>query len=110
MLKKLTEDYIAYFTGKNLSGIEMLLADRFVLEDPVVKRIEDKEEALHAIQKIFDSCQTLSFQANNIYQDGNTTLIEFILKLDNTILSGVDIIEWHNGKMQQLRAYLDIPK
>lgn len=110
MLKNLTEEYIHHFTTKNLSGIESMLADSFILEDPVIKRIESKVEAIKAIKAIFDSCQDLSFSAKNIYVDGNTTLIEFSLKLDSVTLTGVDIIEWSEGKMHQLRAYLDIPK
>lgn len=87
-----------------------MLANDFILEDPVIKRIEGKTEAIKAIKAIFDSCQDLSFSAKNIYVDGNTTLVEFSLKLDNVMLTGVDIIEWSEGKMQQIRAYLDIPK
>ena len=42
-------------------------------------------------------------------QNSDANFIEFILKLDNTILAGIDIIEWENNKMKELRAYLDIP-
>jgi ketosteroid isomerase-like protein len=110
MLKKLTQKYIEAFNAKNLDKCAELFTDDFALEDPVVKRIEGKEEVLKAIKGIFDSCTTLDFNAKNIYQDNQTTIIEFILKLDNTILTGTDIIEWENNKMKELRAYLDIPK
>jgi ketosteroid isomerase-like protein len=110
MLKKLTQKYIEAFNAKNLDKCAELFVDDFALEDPVVKRIEGKEEVLKAIKGIFDSCTTLDFNAKNIYQDNQTTIIEFILKLDNTILTGTDIIEWENNKMKELRAYLDIPK
>ena len=52
----------------------------------------------------------MDFSAKNIYQDGQTTIIEFILKLDDTVLTGTDIIEWEDNKMKELRAYLDVPK
>ncbi|MDD4855878.1 MAG: nuclear transport factor 2 family protein [Sulfuricurvum sp.] len=111
MLKDLTKQYVDAFNSKNIDKIVTLFADNFALEDPVVKRIEGKKEVLVAIQGIFNSCERLSFEAKNIYQDNQTTIIEFTLKLDETILTGTDIIEWNdNGTMSELRAYLDIPK
>lgn len=110
MLKKLTQKYIESFNNKDLGDLSELFLNDFALEDPVVKRIEGKEKVLSAIKEIFDSCENLSFKGKNIYQDNQTTIIEFILKLDNTILTGTDIIEWEDNKMKELRAYLDIPK
>ena len=110
MLKKLTKKYIEAFDSKDLDRCANLFTDDFALEDPVVRRIEGKEEVLKAIKSIFDSCTTLDFSAKNIYQDNQTTIIEFTLKLDNTTLTGTDIIEWEDNKMKELRAYLDIPK
>ena len=110
MLKELTQKYIEAFDTKNVESIAVLLRDDFALEDPVVKRIVGKTQVLEAIQSIFNSCQTLSFKAKNIYQDGETTIIEFILQLDEKTLTGTDIIEWKDGRMKELRAYLDLPK
>lgn len=110
MLKELTRDYIEAFNNKDLEKISELVTDDFALEDPVVKRIESKKEVLKAIKDIFESCEILDFIAKNIYQDNQTTIIEFSLKLDDTILIGTDIIEWEDNKMKELRAYLDIPK
>lgn len=110
MLKELAEKYIEAFNNKDLDKCAQLFTDDFALEDPVVKRVEGKKEVLKTIKGIFDSCSTLDFNAKNIYQDENTTIIEFTLKLDDIVLSGTDIIEWENNKMKELRAYLDIPK
>lgn len=110
MLKELTKQYIEAFNSKDLEKCAKLFTEAFALEDPVVKRIEGKEEVLKAIKGIFDSCTTLDFSAKNIYQDNQTTIIEFTLKLDDTVLIGTDIIEWQDNKMKELRAYLDIPK
>ena len=110
MLKTLTQQYIDAFDRKDLAAVGALLAPEFTLEDPVVKRIEGKAAALDMMRGLFDGCAALSFRARNIYVDGDTTLIEFTLALDATQLQGVDIIEWRDGKMVALRAYLDIPK
>ncbi|MBS4235909.1 nuclear transport factor 2 family protein [Campylobacter vulpis] len=110
MLKTLTKTYIKAFNDKDLKGVEALLDEDFILEDPAVKRIEGKQKALGAIESIFSSCENLSFSAKNIYEDGQTTFIEFILKLDEVRLEGVDILEWKEGKIKECRAYLDLPK
>lgn len=110
MLKELTKNYIEAFDSKDLEKCAELFMENFALEDPVVRRIEGKTEVLKAIKSIFDSCTELDFSAKKIYQDGQTTIIEFILKLDDTTLTGTDIIEWEDNKMKELRAYLDIPK
>ncbi|MFQ6343004.1 nuclear transport factor 2 family protein [Campylobacter sp. VTCC 70190] len=110
MLKKLTEKYISAFNDKNLKEVANLLDDNFALEDPVVKRIEGKDKCLLAIQNIFESCKELNFSAKNIFQDKDITFIEFILILDGNRIEGVDIIEWRDERIIELRAYLDIPK
>ena len=109
MLKELTKKYIESFNNQDLVQLSSLFHSDFALEDPVVKRVEGKEKVLKTIKGIFDSCNALSFKAKNIYQDDNITIIEFILDLDETTLTGIDVIEWDNGKMKELRAYLDIP-
>lgn len=110
MLKHLTEKYILAFSNKDLEAISSMLADDFVLEDPVVKRLKGKKAALEAISNIFNGCNKIEFFAKNIFRDGDTTMIEFVLLLDSTRLEGVDILNWYDGKIQELRAYLDIPK
>lgn len=110
MLRELTEQYILSFNRKDLAAIEKLLADEFTLEDPVVKRVEGRHQSLVAIEKIFESCESLSFIAKGIYVDGTTTLIEFSLELDSTRIEGVDVIEWDGTLMKSMRAYLNFPK
>jgi hypothetical protein len=110
MLIELTKQYIDAFDTKNVIKLSDLLSDSFSIEDPVVKRIEGKSECIEAIKNIFDSCDKLSFQAKNLYLHKQTTIIEFMLQIDDVVLEGVDIIEWKNNKMHALRAYLDIPR
>lgn len=57
---------------------------------------------------IFASCQTMSFVARNIYQDGDTAPIAFVLTIDGKVLTGMDLIEWQGNKMRALRACLDV--
>jgi ketosteroid isomerase-like protein len=110
MIKQLTEDYISAFSRRDLAAVGALLADGFALEDPVVRRIEGKPAALDMMAGMFKGCASLSFRAKNIYLAGDTSIVEFTLDIDSAHLEGVDIIEWRDGKMIELRAYLDIPK
>ena len=100
MLKELTQKYIKAFANKDSEAIASMLNEEFVLEDPVIKRVEGKEKALEAIKKIFASCSNLEFKAKNIFViDPNTTIIEFILQLDRVYLQGVDIIVFKDNQL-----------
>src|SRR5258708_12957550 len=95
-------------TKKDLRGCAALMHDTFSLEDPVVKRVDGKEAALAVVANIFSSVTDLRFRARNIFIDGNTSLIEFVLKLDGKVLTGVDVIEWRDGKITEFPAHLDL--
>lgn len=111
MIEQLTRKYAAAFAAKDLETIASLLADDFVLEDPVVVRVEGKAGALAEIQKIFDANPgKFRFQARNVYAAGQTSIMEFVLEVEGATLKGADIIEWRGERMAELRAYLDIPK
>ncbi len=110
MSLSLSKQYVAAFGARDLAAVGALLADQVSLEDPVVKRIDGKPAVLQMMAALFASCQTLAFTARQIYVDGDSSIIEFVLELDATRLQGADIIEWRDGKMHALRAYLDIPK
>ena len=109
MLTDLAKAYVEAFGEKDIDRVAQLLEEDFVLEDPVVSRVEGKKLALDVIQGIFNSCKFLSFRDRNIFEEGNITIVEFDLVLDETVLQGVDIIVWRGEKIQELRAYLDIP-
>lgn len=108
MLKTLTSRYVAAFNARDADACAALMHEDFVLEDPIVKRLEGRTAAMAAITGMFSGCETLSFVARNIFQDGDTTLIEFVLTIDGKTLTGVDVISWREGKMQEMRAYLDV--
>ena len=110
MIKELTQDYIQAFNNKDLNTLSAMFDENVVLEDPVVKRVEGKAAVLAAVEGIFKNAAQLSFGSRNIFVDGSTSLIEFRLRLGDLLLTGVDVIEWRDGKLRELRAYLDLPK
>lgn len=106
LLGLLTKKYVDFFNSKNIAGVAALLEDRFSLIDPHVKILNVKSDALDYIKKLFESNKDLSFVANNIYVDGNISIIEFTLNLGQKNYNGVDIIQWKDRKMVSMRAYL----
>lgn len=106
-LYSLTSAYVEAFDQRDLKAIGVLMAENFTLTDPEVKALTPRQAVLDYIAGIFANVQTrLSFQTENIFVDGDTSVIEFVLKLDNSTLHGVDLIAWQNGKMVSMRAYL----
>ncbi len=85
------------------------MTNDFVFEHPVVRRVVGKPAVIRLIDGIFASCKKLSFVANRIFADGDTTIIEFVLTLDARVFTGIDVIEWQSGKMREIRrAYRDV--
>ncbi len=109
MKLNLTEKYMKAFSDKDLNEISNLLHEQVVLEDPQVIRLEGKVAVIKNIDAIFKSAENISFVARNIYQDKTTTIIEFIININETRLTGVDVIEWKENKIISLRAYLNLP-
>jgi ketosteroid isomerase-like protein len=108
-LKELTKQYVASFNAKDTAACSDLMMNDFVFEHPFVKRVVGKAEAARFIGSVFSSCKRLSFVDKKIFTDGDTTIVEFVLTLDNRTFTGVDIIEWRSGKMREIRrAYRDL--
>lgn len=105
-LKLLTEVYIMAFNNNDLVGIADLMDDSFVLTDPNVRKLGPKDKVLEYLQKLFDGCKLLDFNARVILVDAPYTLVHFTLGLNETTYDGVDIIFWSEGKMQSIDAYL----
>jgi len=107
-IRKLTEAYIDRFNQGDLNGLATLFTEDFVLEDPFIKKITGKEPVLQFLEKIFRDHPQRSFRPRRIsVSNTNQSFIEFDLQLGGKTFSGIDIIEWDNGEMKILRAYLN---
>ena len=106
---ELTKQYIKAFSSKDITQISLIFDSNIVLEDPVIKRVKGKKNVLSYIESLFNSCQNLEFVAKNIFKTKTgQTIIEFELKVDDTVFLGVDILEWKDSNIVELRAYLDM--
>lgn len=103
---KLTEDYIVAFDARDLDQIAELLAEGFELTDPDVAALTPKKKVLEYLKELFDTHESLSFEAHSVLVDGDASVIHFTLTLDSIVLDGVDIITWNSGYMISMTAYL----
>jgi ketosteroid isomerase-like protein len=102
-----TEEYVAAFDQKNLDKVAQILTADAKLFDPANPNgIEGRDKIIEMIHGLFSQTKNLSFTAKNIFVDGENSIIEFVLKLDDKVLQGVDVIEWRERKIKELRAYL----
>lgn len=105
----LARHYAAFFASRNLSGVAALLNDDFVLEDPSVRTLQGKKDCLAYIGNLFHSNPSLAFDVKTVVSDDDRSVIEFLLRLGDTTYGGTDVIEWSNGRMAAMRAYLYSP-
>lgn len=108
-IKDLTIQFAKFFSNKDADSIGMLLADDFSLFDPSLQWLHGKETVLNMLKKQFDEITTIAYEVVNAFQDGNISILEFKISLDDLVLYGVDFMEWENGKMVELRCYYNPP-
>jgi hypothetical protein len=106
LLHRLTETYVKFFDTKNLAGIAAMLREDAVLSDPAVQGLSGRGAILDYVRNLYRDQPDLSFTAQNIWVDGQISMIEFSLTLGTQTMVGVDVIEWHGRQIGQLRAYL----
>lgn len=109
-LKNLTNEYFKAFSAKDKSKLRGLYAEDFSLRD-WLSEAKGRERVLDLNQQFFDAYQRLELEVLNIYVDGNITVSEIALNIDDPLegtkrLLIVDIIEFsEEGLMKSLRAY-----
>ncbi|HDM8439123.1 nuclear transport factor 2 family protein [Yersinia enterocolitica] len=105
-LNTLAELYVDAFNTKNIVALAHMMSDNIKLTDPDVD-ITGKDDVIEMLKKLFNKYERVQFKSKDIFVDGNTTLIEFTLKLNDDLVRGVDIIEWDQEKrIASLKAYL----
>lgn len=105
MIRDLTKKYVKVFDARNLGEILAMVTEDVFLSDPD-NVVYNKDELKALLEKIFSNFKKLSFKARNIVVEGNNSVIEFELQLDDLKLVGTDFIEWQGNKIKALRAYL----
>ena len=105
-LRELTQQYVAAFNARDIDGVAALLSKDFCLTDPSVTRLAPREKAVEYIHGLFIANSLLKFEAKTILVDGDSSVIHFILNIDGRVFCGIDLIQWRQGKMVSMNAYL----
>jgi hypothetical protein len=103
--KVLSQKFANSFNKKDTKGISTLLDNDFTLYDPDVKCVKGKEKVISLLSDQFSKTNNLTYKVKNIFQEKDTTILEFQITLDDLVLDGVDFIKWKNNKMIELRCY-----
>lgn len=102
--KSLSYKFAEYFSGKDLNQMATILDDNIAVYDPG-KVTTGKGNFLNLLKSNFDKTNTIIFRVLHVYQEGNTTVLEFKLAFDNNKYNGVDIFTWKNNKIVEIRCY-----
>lgn len=100
-----TAAYAEAFDRHDLAAISGMLADDVVLTDPA-GRFEGAAVRGY-VETLFATQPDLSFKPWRIQAcSAAQSLIEFQLTLEGKRFDGVDLLEWRNGRIGEIRAYL----
>lgn len=103
-----TKRYVDGFNRRDLEIVSELLANDIILYDPNEGKITGKSAVLDFVAKLFDENPELRFIAKRIICEANRSVIEFTLHLSSVSIHGCDVIQWVDGKITNLHAYLEI--
>ncbi len=95
-MENLIKDYITYFSKKDISSLEKLLAEDVKLIDWEILA-NGKKEVLDANKKIFDSFKSINVELKEIFIKDMTAacLLEILINNKDKI-KVVDIIKFNN--------------
>ena len=100
-----TKAYAEAFNRRDLVAITSMLAHDIVLTDPAGRF--EAAEARGYIETLLSANPDLSFRPTRIHACSDSqSLMEFQLSLSGKAFEGVDVLEWRNGKISEIRAYL----
>ena len=102
-----TFHYVQAFNQKNISALKDLFAEDCTLFDKNIGLLSGRVDVLAFLRTLFDTNDRTVLKANSIMAQEHASVIEFSLELDEITIRGCDIIEWADGKIIRIRAYLE---
>ena len=109
-MKKLVTEYFDAFASKDVEKLKELYADDVSLRD-WLSSASGKEDVLESNRRLFAAVTDITINQNDHYSSKNTVASEIDLVLrhndgteDNLLV--VDVIEFKDGKIKEIRAYL----
>ncbi|HSX38714.1 MAG TPA: nuclear transport factor 2 family protein [Chlamydiales bacterium] len=108
-MQNLTLQFAQFFNNKDALGIGSLLDDDFILYDPG-REVRGKANMVEEFQKQFRETEKVIYEVVNAYEDGRVGILEFRIAFGEKLFYGVDLLEWENGKIKELRCYYNPPE
>ncbi|MES9968515.1 MAG: nuclear transport factor 2 family protein [Candidatus Thiodiazotropha sp.] len=103
-----TKSYAAVVNDRNVADATEMFAEDIKCSDPLVSDLTPKSAVVDFYRQQFElPIERFEFIPRNVIQQGNTTVMEFDMVVENKTLKGVDVIEWKDGLIVNLRAYLN---
>ncbi len=106
-LRNETLRYATLVSERDLTNVAVMLHDDAVLFDPGEKEIVGRESIVAFMGKLFALDPVFRCEVANIWLDGAVSILEFQLTIGSARIAGVDVIEWRDGRIARIRAYVD---
>ena len=101
-----TKIYADFFNSKNIAGVSAFFALDARLVDPTAD-LAGREKIIQYVSEIFKNNDELSFTTEKVFAHRDDSVIVFTLSINGKTIKGTDVIDWKEGKISELRAYLD---
>ena len=105
VIEEKSRAYVHAFHAMDLDSVMNFFDDDATLTDPGVN-LSGKAAIRDFLTGLFASVKKINFIEKNILVDGEKSVIEFELQIDDQRYIGTDVIQWQAGKISALRAYL----
>ncbi len=105
VIEEKSRAYVHAFHAMDLDSVMNFFDDDATLIDPGVN-LSGKAAIRDFLTGLFASVKKINFIEKNILVDGEKSVIEFELQIDDQRYIGTDVIQWQAGKISALRAYL----
>lgn len=105
----LTKSYCNAFNDKNILLIEKMFEDNVTFKDSFSEEIKGKKSVIEFYSNLFKSSNRGDhlFDVIDITTSGNKSFIEFNLTLNEKKFQGIDILDWNNNLIKNIKAYVE---
>lgn len=101
----LTKSYVNAFHLRDVDRVLEHFSEDALLSDPLVE-LSGKKEIQHFLEDFFHTNKEISFASKSIHASDSSSIIHFELTIGKKIFEGTDVIQWADGKITKLQAYL----
>jgi|SRR5215210_5987846 len=108
MTARTIETWRQLVAGKDIAGVDLLLAEDAVFHSPIVDTPEvGKAVTLRYLAAAFSVFSSESFRYVREVVGEHDAVLEFLVEIDGVIVNGVDMIKWNDqGRIVEFKVML----